>query len=213
MASVSIQCSTGQTLSVVVELDGTTVGELKALLQARVDAVPAQMRVIYGGRVLKDHETLASHAVRDGHTVHLVIGPPSSGGLGPQQIGVAEERMQGAGDGGSLAATPPCVTTCVTHAQFLQMLDRPRVNGVVIVYFTASWCGPCRRIAPVFQDLARDVETANFVKVDVDQNPETAAFCNVTSMPTFQLFRGRSLLHTVKVDARLIAPLHPPVSD
>ena len=213
MASVSIQCSTGQTLSVVVELDGTTVGELKALLQARVDAVPAQMRVIYGGRVLKDHETLASHAVRDGHTVHLVIGPPSSRGLGPQPIGVAEERMQGAGDGGSLAEAPPCVTTCVTHAQFLQMLDRPRVNGVVIVYFTASWCGPCRRIAPVFQDLARDVETANFVKVDVDQNPETAAFCNVTSMPTFQLFRGRSLLHTVKVDARLIASLHPRVSD
>lgn len=52
----------------------TTIGELKTKLSAPeyADVPPARQRLIYSGRVLKDHDTLATHKVKDGHTIHLV---------------------------------------------------------------------------------------------------------------------------------------------
>lgn len=43
-----------------------------------------------------------------------------------------------------------------------------------VLYFTATWCGPCRMIAPIFSALAKDFPGANFVKIDVDELPEVA---------------------------------------
>ena len=84
MVSLNIKCSTGSKLTVTVELE-KTVGELKEQLQADVGVPPAQMRLIYAGRVLKDHQTLASYNIEDGHTVHLVQGvaPPASSVTSP----------------------------------------------------------------------------------------------------------------------------------
>ena len=58
----------------------------------------------------------------------------------------------------------------------------------VVVDFTATWCGPCRAIAPVFEALSAEFTWADFVKVDVDQNQETAMACGVSAMPTFKVF-------------------------
>merc|ERR1711998_442830 len=65
------------------------------------------------------------------------------------------------------------------------------MDKLVVVDFTASWCGPCQRIAPAF--AAMDEEHAGsvvFVKVDVDENEEVAAACGISCMPTFQLYKG-----------------------
>ena len=48
----------------------------------------------------------------------------------------------------------------------------------VVVAFTATWCGPCRAIAPVFEALSAEFTWADFVKVDVDQNQEPAMACD-----------------------------------
>ncbi|MCT2593577.1 thioredoxin [Streptomyces sp. N2-109] len=61
----------------------------------------------------------------------------------------------------------------------------------VLVDFTASWCPPCRMIAPVLEDVARELAgQLRIVTLDVDHNPRTQAAYDVLSMPTLALFRA-----------------------
>merc|ERR1711869_46266 len=62
-------------------------------------------------------------------------------------------------------------------------------DKLVVVDFTATWCGPCQRIAPVFAKLAEEMPDIVFVKVDVDENEETAGACGIQAMPTFQFYK------------------------
>jgi thioredoxin 1 len=66
----------------------------------------------------------------------------------------------------------------------------------VIVDFTAPWCGPCRAIEPVLEELAGEADVV-LVSVDIDQNPATAARFNVLSLPTVILFAGGEPRETV----------------
>ncbi|XP_015603879.1 thioredoxin-like protein 1 [Cephus cinctus] len=65
---------------------------------------------------------------------------------------------------------------------------------LVVVDFTATWCGPCQRIAPVFEQLSVKYPNAVFLKVDVDKCAETAAGQGVSAMPTFIFYRNRTRL-------------------
>ncbi|KZC05551.1 PREDICTED: thioredoxin-like protein 1 [Dufourea novaeangliae] len=65
---------------------------------------------------------------------------------------------------------------------------------LVVVDFTATWCGPCQRIAPVFEQLSGKYPNAIFLKVDVDKCEETAAAQGVSAMPTFIFYRNHTKL-------------------
>lgn len=80
-------------------------------------------------------------------------------------------------------------TNITTSAQFEKLVKN---NSVVVVDFTAKWCGPCRRIAPVFDDLAKKFYDVLFVKVDVDKCPEISENYNIRAMPTFVVVRNMS---------------------
>ena len=60
---------------------------------------------------------------------------------------------------------------------------------LVAVDFTASWCGPCQRIGPKFVEFAAEFEDVIFIKVDVDENAETAEACGIEAMPTFHFYK------------------------
>ncbi|WP_220136230.1 thioredoxin [Streptomyces himalayensis] len=64
-------------------------------------------------------------------------------------------------------------------------------SGVpVLVKFTADWCGPCRQLAPVLSDIAREEsDRLKIVQLDVDANPRTTIAYGVLSTPTLMLFR------------------------
>ena len=68
--------------------------------------------------------------------------------------------------------------------------DATAEGKAVLVDFTATWCGPCKQIGPVFNTLAAMNPGAVFVKVDVDKNTQVAEMCGIKSMPTFQVFKG-----------------------
>lgn len=69
----------------------------------------------------------------------------------------------------------------------------------VLVDFWAAWCGPCRMIAPVVEELSKEYEgRIQFAKVDVDQNTKTAQKYQIMSIPTLIIFKkGEPLSHIV----------------
>lgn len=63
-------------------------------------------------------------------------------------------------------------------------------DGVSIVDFWAEWCGPCKMIAPIFEDVASELTNAKFVKVNVDECPNLAGNYQIASIPTLLVFKN-----------------------
>jgi thioredoxin 1 len=79
-------------------------------------------------------------------------------------------------------------TKQITDATF--ETDVLKTSGLVLVDFWAEWCGPCKMIGPVLEELGRDMEgKVTIGKVNVDENPASAGNYGVRSIPTLMLFK------------------------
>ncbi|MFJ4654413.1 thioredoxin [Nocardia sp. NPDC088792] len=89
--------------------------------------------------------------------------------------------------------------------------------GPVLVDFTADWCPPCRMVAPVLADIARErTGTLIICKIDTDANPSVTRDYHIMSMPTMLLFRDGLPIHTIvgaRPKARILAELDAALSE
>ena len=85
--------------------------------------------------------------------------------------------------------------TAVTDADFGSVVEEHQ--GLAVVDFWATWCAPCRMIAPILDQLAGEYEGVKVTKLDVDTNQKTAARFNVRSIPTILFFKDGKLVDQI----------------
>ncbi|CAL0314461.1 unnamed protein product [Lupinus luteus] len=90
------------------------------------------------------------------------------------------------------------VIGCHTVEAWNQQLQRGNESKqIIVVDFTASWCGPCRFIAPFLTELAKKYPNVIFLKVDVDELKSVAQDWAVEAMPTFMFIKEGSIVGKV----------------
>ena len=76
-------------------------------------------------------------------------------------------------------------------------VDVEKAGVPVIVAFSAVWCGPCKKLAPLLDDIAdMNLGKVSVVKVDIDESPRLAARYSVTSVPTVSVFMNGAMVKT-----------------
>lgn len=86
------------------------------------------------------------------------------------------------------------VATVSNAQEFKEILKH---DGLVVVDFFATWCGPCKMIAPLIEKFSQQHPEAKFVKVDTDEVPDLSQEYEITAMPTILFLKGGKVVERV----------------
>lgn len=75
-------------------------------------------------------------------------------------------------------------------------LEVLKEGGVVVVDFFATWCGPCKKLEPILEELQEEMVNIKIVKIDIDENPNVAVEYRVMNIPTIKIFKKGQELTT-----------------
>ena len=86
-------------------------------------------------------------------------------------------------------------TIAMDSANFEKTLED---NEIVLIDFWAKWCGPCRMVAPIVEELSEEYSgKVNFVKMNTDENPQVPSKYGIRSIPSLLIFKGGELKGTI----------------
>lgn len=79
------------------------------------------------------------------------------------------------------------------------LLKNKEDKKLSVLYFTATWCGPCKKTLPFIIELSEKLKNVNiqFYKIDIDKNEEFCDKCKIRSVPTFYVMNGKDLLSSI----------------
>jgi thioredoxin 1 len=119
-------------------------------------------------------------------------------GLGPQLTPFFAPVKQPSAPLTHFFSLPPQKIMAISHVSDASFdSDVIHSSTPVLVDYWAEWCGPCKRIAPVLEELSAEYgDKLKIAKVDVDANQETQAKYNIKGIPTLMLFKNGEVLGT-----------------
>jgi len=77
-------------------------------------------------------------------------------------------------------------------------LSQVPTTGLVVIDFYATWCGPCKKLSPVFSELSLKYSTVTFLKVDTDNAEELAKHYDVTALPSIVFIKNGDIISLIK---------------
>ena len=97
----------------------------------------------------------------------------------------------------------------ITDSNFKEIITSDKT---VLVDFWAPWCGPCRAVSPILDQIAKEYpESITVVKLNIDENPEMTSLYGVSSIPTMKVFQNGEVVKTIvgaKPKPALLSELH-----
>ena len=86
----------------------------------------------------------------------------------------------------------------VNESDFNDLVIEASINKLIVVDFWAPWCGPCRMVAPIVEEISKDFEgKIKVFKLNTDENPNVASQYGIRSIPTLMIFKGGQKVDTV----------------